>query len=74
MPEQEETYLIEVYMTTNTFERKIEITDLHSVEKLMDILQDERPTRSISKHPYSAAEREGGEQLFKQFLYRSQRA
>lgn len=61
-------------MTTNTFEGKIEITDLHSVEKLMDILQDERPARSISKHPYSAAERERGERLFKRFLCRSQRA
>ena len=61
-------------MTTNTFERKIEITDLHSVEKLMDILQDERSIRSISEHPYSAAERERGEQLFKQFLSRSQKS
>ena len=61
-------------VATNSFEREIEITDQHSVEKLMDILQDERPTRSISKHPYSVAEREKGEQLFKQFLSRSQRS
>ena len=61
-------------VATNTFERKIEITDPRSVENLMDILQDERPARSISEHPYSAAERERGGQLFKQFLSRSQRA
>ena len=61
-------------MATNTFERKIEITDPHSVEKLMDILQDERQTKYISEHPYSAAERERGEQLFKRFLSRSQRS
>lgn len=61
-------------MTTNTFEREIEITDPHSVEKLMDILQDERPIRTISEHPYSADERERGVQLFKQFLSRSQRS
>lgn len=61
-------------MATNSFERKIEIIDPHSVEKLIDILQDERTTRSISEHPYSADERERGEQLFKQFLSCSQRS
>ena len=61
-------------MATNTFERKIEITDPHAVEKLMDILKDERTIRPISEHPYSAAERERGERLFKQFLSRSQRS
>lgn len=61
-------------MATKTFERNFEITDSHSVEKLIDILQDERPTRPISKHPYSVAERERGEQLFKQFLCRLQRS
>lgn len=61
-------------MATNTFERKIEITDLQSAEKLMGILDDNRPIRSISEHPYSASERERGEQLFKQFLSRSQKS
>ena len=61
-------------MSTNTCGRRIEIIDPYSAEKLMDILLDERSTRFISEYPYSVSERERGEQLFKQFLSRSQRA
>lgn len=58
-------------MATNTFERKIEISDLESMKRLNDLINADMPERPISKHPFSTVERDRSERLLKQFLSRS---
>lgn len=58
-------------MATNTFERKIEITDPESVKKLIAVTAKSVPDKPLSSHPYTAAERERSERLLKQCLSRS---
>lgn len=58
-------------MATNTFDRKIEIRDPESIEKLVQIMNEDAPKKPLSEHPYTAAERERSEQLLKQCLSRS---
>ena len=57
-------------MATNTFDRKIEITDAESLKRLMDVME-ETPEKSISEHPFSVRERERGEELLRRCLFRS---
>lgn len=58
-------------MATSTFERKIEITDPESVKKLISIMEKDAPTKSLSDHPYTQAERERSVSLLKQCVSRS---
>ena len=58
-------------MATNTFERKIEITDPQSVKKLIAVMEKDAPTKSLSDHPYTQQERERSVSLLKQCLSRS---
>ena len=61
----------ETLMATNTFERKIEITDPQSVKKLITVMEKDRPVKSLSDHPYTEKERERSVSLLKQCLSRS---
>ena len=45
-------------MATNTFERKIEISDPESVKKLFTIMTKEKSQEPLSTHPYTTAQRE----------------
>ena len=63
----------ETTMATSTFERKIEITEPESIKKLIAIMTKETPSKPLSKHPYSEADRERSERLLKQCLSRSRR-
>ena len=58
-------------MATSSFERKIVITDPKSIEKLAQILSDERPKERASNHPFSEADRKRSEALLKQCPLRS---
>ncbi len=58
-------------MATNTFERKIEITDPQSVKKLIKVMEKDVPSKSLSDHPYTQKERERSVSLLKQCLSRS---
>ncbi len=60
-------------MATNTFERKIEISDPESIKKLADVMAKKTSGRPLSEHPYTAAERERSDQLLRQCLSRSRR-
>ena len=40
-------------MSTNTFDRRIAITESKDVERLLDIMQEETPIRPLSEHPYT---------------------
>lgn len=58
-------------MATNTFERKIEITDFESLKKLVYVMEKDVPTTPLSNTPYTSVERERSDQLLKQCLSRS---
>lgn len=58
-------------MATNTFERKIEITNPDARKRLAEIMASEPPERPLSIHPYGTVERERSEDLLKQWLSRS---
>lgn len=58
-------------MATSTFEEKIELTDVESVKKLMDVIKEDVSKQPLSKHPYTDKEREESEWLLKQCLSRS---
>lgn len=60
-------------MATNTFERKIEISDYESVKRLIKVMNEEAPQKSLSENMYTARERERSERLLKQCLSRSKR-
>ncbi len=60
-------------MPTNTFERRIEITDPDALRRLVDIMVSEPPKQPLSKHPYGTAEREQSEELLKKWLSRKKR-
>lgn len=57
-------------MATSTFERKIEITDLNALEKLVKVMAMDPPKKPLSEHPYTSEERERSDQLLKRFLSR----
>lgn len=57
-------------MATNTFERKIELNTSESIKKLSGIMKSEAPVKPLSKHPFSATERDRSERLLKQYLSR----
>lgn len=62
----------EKIMATSTFDRKIEITDMESLKKLMKIMSADAP-KPISEHPFSDNDRKRGEQLLDQWLSHSNR-
>lgn len=61
-------------MATNTFDRRIEITDPKAVKRLYELMTKEVPDKPLSDHPYTAVERERSERLLKQCLSRSRRS
>lgn len=58
-------------MATSTFERKIVITDENSIKKLLALMADDVPKKSLSERPYTAAERERSDKLLELCLSRS---
>lgn len=58
-------------MATNTFVRRIEISDKEALLKLMQVITSEAPQKPLSEHPFSETERERSESLLKQFLSHS---
>lgn len=60
-------------MATNTFDRKIEISDTESLKRLAKVILEDAPEKPLSSHPFSTAERDRSEHLLKQFLSRSSR-
>lgn len=52
-------------MATSTFERKIELTNPESVQKLMEIINTEPSKTPLSEHPFSESDRKRGEELLK---------
>lgn len=54
-------------MATSTFDRKIEITDMDSLRKLVQVMNAE-PPKPISQHPFSENDRRRGEQLLDHWL------
>ena len=58
-------------MLTNTFDRRIAITEAKDVERLLDIMQEEPPIRPLSEHPYTQKERRRIEALLEGCLRRS---
>ena len=60
-------------MATSSFDRKIEISNTTSAQKLLDAMSAKSPKVPISKHPYSDDERKRGEELLKNWSSRSNR-
>lgn len=60
-------------MAMNTFERKIQISDTEALKRLINVVISEAPEKSLSEHPYTAVDRERGEQLLKQCLSNSRK-
>ena len=57
-------------MATNSFDRKIELTDIDSLKKLIDVMGTE-PPEPLSQHPFSDQDRRKGELLLDQWLLHS---
>ena len=58
-------------MATSTFERKIEISNVDDVKRLIQVLGSDEPKKSLATHPYDSEERKRSESLLKQCLSRS---
>lgn len=58
-------------MATSTFDRKIVIADPESVAKLLELIADDAPKKTFSRHPYIAIERESSEELLRLCLSHS---
>lgn len=58
-------------MATNTFDRKILISDSESLERLARIMAYNTPKQPISEHPFSNEDRKRGEELLKRCPLRS---
>ena len=58
-------------MATSTFDRKLEIPDVESLKKLIDVMNADAPQKPLSQHPFSDAERERSDRLLKQCLSHS---
>lgn len=58
-------------MATSTFDRKIELRDKKSVDRLIRILSDSKKPRPLSARPYTDADRKKGEELLDKYLSRS---
>lgn len=56
-------------MSTNTFERKITLTDIEDAKALLKVVESEVPKQALSEHPFSANDRHRGEELLKRGLY-----
>lgn len=54
-------------MATSSFDRKIEITDIDSLKRLIDVMNADSP-QPISQHPFSDNDRRKGELLLDQWL------
>ena len=54
-------------MATNSFDRKIELTDIDSLKKMIDVMETE-PPEPLSRHPFSDRDRRKGELLLDKWL------
>lgn len=54
-------------MATSTFDRKIEISDMESLKRLVKVMESDSP-QPISCHPFSDDDRKKGEELLDQWL------
>ena len=57
-------------MATSTFDRKIEISDMESLKRLVKVMESDSP-QPISRHPFSDDDRKRGEALLDQWLLHS---
>lgn len=57
-------------MATSSFDRKIEITDIDSLKRLIDVMNSDS-AQPISEHPFSDDDRRKGELLLDQWLLHS---
>lgn len=60
-------------MATSTFDRKIEINSIKSINELVHILSDKEKPEPLSDHPYSDTERKKGDELLDWYLSHSDR-
>lgn len=58
-------------MATNTFERKIEISEPEDLKKLIHVMASDVPDKPLSEHPFTADERKRSDSLLRQCLSRS---
>lgn len=58
-------------MATSTFERKIVIKDPESIKKLIQIMAEDVPKKSLYRHLYTEEDRKRSDELLKQCLSRS---
>lgn len=54
-------------MATSTFDRKIEISDMESLKRLVKVMECDSP-QHISCYPFSDDDRKKGEELLDQWL------
>ena len=57
-------------MATNTVERKIELTEAKSIQKMMNGMEREAPKTPFSDHPYTTQARERTLRIFNQCFTR----
>lgn len=57
-------------MATSTFDRKIEISDMESLKRLVKVMESDSP-QPISCHPFSDDDRKRMEELLDQWLSHS---
>lgn len=55
-------------MATSSFDRKLEVLDAESREKLMRFLESDKPVKPITRPLFSATERDRGEKLLARCL------
>ena len=60
-------------MATSTFEREIKITNTTDLKKLVNIINSDPPSSSLSVKPYTENERKRSEMLLAKCLSRSRR-
>ena len=60
-----------IEMATSTFERKIEISNVEDVKRLIQVISSDAPKKPLSTNPYGSEERKRSESLLKQCLSRS---
>jgi hypothetical protein len=60
----------EIHMATNTFDRKLEITDEEYIRRLFEIVSSDTPVTPLSQHPISREEIKRNEERLVQYLSR----
>lgn len=55
-------------MPTSTFDKKIELNDINSVKRLINVMNKDVSNIPLSKHPYTEQDRDRSERLLKRSL------